>query len=194
MNKLILKTASVTVVVLLVACLLTYGALAIFSPLTLSDFYFEAGLSDTSLKYAVRAYEKDDSTENLVKVIDRAIEVDDKNIVAEYCEKLFERDSFMDKGKLTFYKSKYCIALYKSGKSDVALEKAVEFSRGYLIGNPLEGLAVNAIESRDVNFLQLIKSSLYLLRGEALPENAARIDAQLEMIEGYIKSVQNAES
>lgn len=191
MNKLILKTALVTVAVLLFACIVVYGFLSLFAPFSLSGFYSDAGICGLAYKYAVRAYEKDETQDNLINVVGRAIEAEKEDGVADYCELLFERkDLTLSDEELRFFQNKYCLALYNIGEESKALTKAVEYSEGYLKGNALEGLAVAALEKGDVKLLNAILGNLKVIRD--LPgiseKNASRLDEQIGIIENFLSA------
>lgn len=192
MNKLILKTASVTVAVLLFACIVVYGFLSLFAPLTLSGFYSDAGAYGFAFKYAVRAYEKDETQDNLVNVVVRAIEAENEREVADYCELLLARsDLTLNKEELRFFQNKYCLALYDIGEDAEAVKKATEYSVGYPKGNALEGIAVAALENKDVELLNTILVNLKAIRAvpDISEENALRLDKQIGIIENYLSSL-----
>lgn len=192
MNKLILKTASVTVAVLLFACIVVYGFLSLFAPLPLSEFYSDAGAYGLAFKYAVRAYEKDETQDNLVNVVGRAIEAENEKDVADYCGLLLARfDLTLDKEELRFFQNKYCLALYDIGEDVEAVKKATEYSVGYPKGNALEGIAVVALEKGDVNLLNTILVNLRAIRDvpDISGENALRLDKQIDIIENYLSTL-----
>lgn len=189
MNKLILKTASVTVAVLLFVCIVAYGFLSLFAPLSLSEFYSDAGIYGLAYKYAVRAYEKDETQDNLINVVGRAIEAEKEDGVADYCELLLERkDLSLSDEELRFFQNKYCFALYNTGEESKAVKKAAEYSEGYPKGNALEGLAVAALEKNDVKLLNDVLGNLKVIRD--LPgiseENASRLNKQIGIIENFL--------
>lgn len=189
MNKLILKTASVTVAVLLFVCIVAYGFLSLFAPLSLSEFYSDAGIYGLAYKYAVRAYEKDETQDNLINVVGRAIEAEKEDGVADYCELLLERkDLSLSDEELRFFQNKYCLALYNTGEESKAVKKAAEYSEGYPKGNALEGLAVAALEKNDVKLLNDVLGNLKVIRD--LPgiseESASRLNKQIGIIENFL--------
>ena len=73
MNKLIVKTALITLAVLLAVSSMIYLCFALFAPSKMSEFYDGLGSGELSLHYAERAYEKSGEEGDLLIVVRRAV-------------------------------------------------------------------------------------------------------------------------
>ena len=70
MQKTIIKTALITVGAIIIACGLIFGSILIFDSHTSAQFFSNIGKEETALKYYERAYEREESEENLLLVKD----------------------------------------------------------------------------------------------------------------------------
>lgn len=192
MNKLIAKTAAITFGTLLALTLIVYFCFALFAPLKLCEFYNGVGSGSLSLKYAERAYEKDETDDNLLLVIRRSIAAKNADKTAEYCEKLFKNVPIgLTADETVYYQIKYCTALYDLDKPDRAVNVAVGFSQGFLPGNALENLAAYGLEKNDEKLLKDILTELKLMSDfpDMTEENRARLKTRIGQIGKYLNMV-----
>lgn len=189
MNKLIAKTAAITFGALLTVTLIIYLCFALFAPLKMSEFYNGVGSGTLSLKYAERAYEKDTTDDNLLLVIRRAIAAENPDKTVQYCEILFEKvPDKLSEDETVYYQIKYCVALYDTGKDDLAITCAYGFSKNYLPNNAMEGLTAYGFTKGDKKFMQNILTQLNLMVDfpDITEENRTTLKTRIAQIEKYL--------
>lgn len=194
-NKLIARTAAITFAALILITAIVYGCFALVAPRKMSEFYSGAGSGALSLKYAERAYKTDKTEDNLVFTIKRAIAANNNEKTVEYCRILFSDKVGLSADETQFLQNKYCVALYDLDKYSEAIRTAFGFSGGYLSGNALEGLTVNALGKKDSEFLIMILNDLQLMEQnpEIAAENKQRLQKEIELVKKFIKDNPPAE-
>ena len=189
MNKLIVKTALITLAVLLAVSSMIYLCFALFAPSKMSEFYDGLGSGELSLKYAERAYEKSGEEGDLLIVVRRAVAAKNAKKTAKYCAVLFEKfPDFVSGEELAYYQYKYCVALYDCGEKDKAVDEASKFSKYFEPGNPLESLAAYVFEKNDTESLRYVLEDIKFIADS--PEigevNRERAKKRIKTIEDYL--------
>ncbi len=171
MKELVIKTVLITLASVLGVFLLVFGALALFSPLTLAKLFDGTGGYSSSIHFYERHYDKTGDIEDLA-VLALKINADiDTELAEEYFEKLVTDQSFdefcanAEGGELSnkqFYLGKYATVLVKNSKLDKALELAKEFvnENGYTSYNPYTVLLIELGESFSADELNAIKENI----------------------------------
>lgn len=189
MNKLIVKTALITLAVLLAVSSMIYLCFALFAPSKMSEFYDGLGSGELSLHYAECAYKKSGEEGDLLIVVRRAVAAKNSKKTAKYCAVLFEKfPDFVSGEELAYYQYKYCVALCDCGEKDTAVNKAVEFSKYFEPGNPLESLAAYGFEKKDTELLNLMLNDIRLIAEspEVSEANSERAKSRIKIIEDYL--------
>lgn len=112
MNKIILKTAALTSVAIISLIIIVFSVFALFFPIKISDLCFELGLNKGYVFFAEKAYEKDNSIDNLTTVWDRAVYADDYAAVNKYSKLLVKHEDFEKLNEV--YSDKYISFDYKA--------------------------------------------------------------------------------
>lgn len=166
MKKLIIKTICFTLGAIMLLMGLLYGALAIFSPKTLANFFDGVGFERLALKNYEREYNK---TEDILDLYELVVKLDEEKN-AEKCEKyslvLISSENFdalcalLDGEDSTittkeFVSSKYALALLYGGKFSDSANFAKDYfdENGYTSFSPFrvlvsEGRAVFSAQQK----------------------------------------------
>ncbi len=193
MTKLIIKTVSITLASVLGAFLLTFGALALFSPITLAKIFDGTGGYSSSIHFYERNYDKTGDVDDLALLVVKINEDVDLDLAEDYLEQLIvheEFNSFCEKNEQPlqtkeFYYGKYAVVLAKNAKLDKAIELGDAFvqENGYTDYNPFSvllfeygdflsaeqlGSIQTKIESYSLDGVQLEKRAIDLTRIEQL--------------------------
>lgn len=164
MQKVVVKSASITLIVLIVLCICTYAGFAIFAPQKISNFYSDMGNMPLSLKYQEKVYQKDPSQENLLAVLNKAIAAEHDQKIIEYTQTLHDKvknqQVEVTQSYLNFVTAKYCMALYQTDRLEEALQVAFESSKDYGELNVVQRFMLNAIEKNERGLLQKLLTDL----------------------------------
>ncbi len=151
MTKLVLKTVAITLASVIGALALTFGALALFSPVSIAKAFDAMGGYSSAVYFYELQYNKTGSVEDLAYL---TIKIDDDNDTAraeKYLAELIEHKDFSslcqseEQGAVSskeFYYGEYALALAKNDKVDKAIETANAFvvTNGYTDFNPFSVL------------------------------------------------------
>lgn len=153
LNKLIVKTVLITVIAFVGALALTFGALSIFCPRVLSDFFGSLGGESAQAYFMEREYQKSGEFHDLITLVIVLDEDKNPKDTSKYCEKLLVdsvsefneylknagKDKFgTDKSAREYFYSKYAVSELNTGDIDNAItwaEKCVKLC-GYTSSNP----------------------------------------------------------
>lgn len=91
MNKLILKTALITLLSLFATLLIGVFSITLFAPSFAGDCYFEIGLKDVAVSCYERAYLNSGSYDDLVELVDSASFSENDALTASYGKTMIER-------------------------------------------------------------------------------------------------------
>ena len=184
MQKIIVKTALITVSVVLIACVLICGGILLFNSRLSAEFFSNMGNEKKALQYYERGYERDATEENLLLVIHSSIIAEDSAVLIEYFTVF---DAKRDGAKNTheeFLASKYCTALCEKNESDSALITAKKYVGSYSEGCAPRALMAYALNKNDDALLHKV----LLLLEEIADENANEFSkASLGLLNSDIK-------
>ncbi len=147
MKKLILKTALITLASILCVFLLVFGALALFSPITLANLFDRMGGYSSSIHFYESQYDKTGDIDDLSVLVLKIDHESDSELAEEYLAELVSHKDFNEfcvreeGGEISnkeFYYGKYAVALAKNSKLDKSIEVANAFveDNGYTNYNP----------------------------------------------------------
>ncbi len=94
MGKLVIKTAVITLVSLLVALAITFGAFATFAPRSLAVFFDGVGNYSASVFFYEKQYHKTENFDDLVDLVNEIDDANDKERAEKYLGALIEHDDF----------------------------------------------------------------------------------------------------
>jgi len=177
MRKTIVKTALITLGVVLTLIILTFTVFSLFFPKVMLNLTSDMGLDGFALTYSEQQYKNSKSLTDLEDLLYRANELNRTDIIVEYSLDMIESDKFeefsntrQDTGDLS-YKSyiigNYLIALKDSNENySVVVQKAktyfLDFYTEYEKYNPFNILVINTASSETEN-KQLLKTELEAL-------------------------------
>lgn len=173
MQKTIIKTALITVGAIIIACGLIFGSILIFDSHTSAQFFSNIGKEETALKYYERAYEREESEENLLLVINSSISAGDNAALIEYFEIYDKSKNKAEDEYDEFIAGKYCTALLEEGRTEDAFKSAKKY-----VGNYSSTCAPRAIIAYGFSKQNkaILTSALALLNAVSL-ENATTLSA-----------------
>ncbi|MGD9901340.1 MAG: hypothetical protein AB7S44_02250 [Spirochaetales bacterium] len=149
-NKIIGKTAVITLVSILILIIGSLGLITLFSPVTLARFTSSLGLDNASIFYYELAYNKSDDINDLYNLLNKTIAVSNEEKIITNFELLYDNGStnyyaFIDyintfnlasttNNSLRLYltnedarlKGRYVLALARKGETTSALDFAIE--------------------------------------------------------------------
>ena len=131
MQKTIIKTALITLGVIIVACGLFFCGMLLFDSVRSAQFFSNMGNEETALKYYERAYEREASDENLLLVINSCISAGDNEALIEYFEIYNMNKSKAESEYDEFIAGKYCTALLEAGRTEDAFKTAKKYVGSY---------------------------------------------------------------
>ena len=195
MKKLVLKTALFTLCGILLLSAITYGLIALFSPITLARMYDGVGNYSTSMHYYEKAYQKSNSIADLFVICAKVDAKNDSVRANIYLELFVEDGDFnafcqaQDSGKVEvfsktedFYYGKYVLAVYYNDGKTYSVANAISkcnqkvSSLGYYQNNPysfLVSYALSSFSQSDVEALTL------QIQPYATTNSYAQLDLQL---------------
>ena len=192
MNKTIVKTAVITLAVLLVLTTLLYSIVAIFAPQKMSDFYSDMGENELALKYQERVYKKQPSVNNLILVINLSIAADEEDETIFYVEELIKREN-ADQVNLAdnyydFVIFNYCVALCDEDQTEKAISVALEYSSEYNSADPIRRLAAYSVENQNKYLANKVLQALNSFDLTILsPENSQLLQTDIENLASYLQ-------
>ena len=175
MNKIVIKTALVTLGTVIALFVLAFGIASLAFPRNMSEICENMGNYQLAASYAKRQYEYTDSTEDLYRCARLYIKTNDRENTIKYCEKLVNKKDFKEYcgAHVQYVYGNYATALYLSGNDDGAVaiaEKSVE--DGFVISNAYVTLTLQADAKEDKEFAGKLLSSLEKIEE---PQNEAQL-------------------
>ena len=204
MNKLIVKTALITLGCVMLFCVLLYGVFALFFPVLLAGFLEDLGREDLAVPYYELEYERTNDPSSLVVLCLRIDQSEDSVRANKYLTALTERDDFMDicnaltsetdKNSISYYEffyGKLVIACQKTLGVEKATERALlGVSNGYKNSNPFYiSLSVDGLYS--VSDLEYLNATLNSIKGSLNETEKTYLERDVEII-NYILSEKQA--
>lgn len=196
LKKLIIKTAAITLAVIVAAAFAVYGALAAFSPKTLAEFYDKAGNAGLAREFYARNYDKTGDINDLYVVCVKADEKGDAARAAKYLGLITKREDFnefCDK-KDAGYTVKISTALFLQGKCvaaeyyysgvDKAVEQAVSFNKGgYAENNAFTLFISSCVKDFSATDRAAVKSALESVKTALTDaEDVARAESDIAAV------------
>ena len=183
MTKLVLKTTAITLAAVLTACLVAFGAFALFSPVSLAKFFGNLGGYSSAVYFYEKQYQKTDSIEDLSVLVANIDDEKDSVKAEEFLADLIlheginefcvSEDGEIETVKIStkeYYTVRYVKVLVKNDKFDKALSTASLFvtDNGYTNFNPFSSLIIDCVDSLTSEQLTAIeiKIKTFLLSGE----------------------------
>ncbi len=178
MKDLVVKTVLITLAFIFSIILLVFGALALFSPITLADTFDGTGGYSSSIYFYEKQYKKTGDIEDLALLAIKVNQDIDAQLAEQYLGELVSHEKFAEfcaeeEGKelsnREFYYGKYAVALVKNDGFDKALEVAEEFvkANGYTSYNPYSVLIIEQGESFSSEQLDQIQSKILFYSASA---------------------------
>lgn len=172
MKKLVIKTASITLAVIIGVMALTFGALCIFAPKTVAGLFDGAGGYSASVFFYEKQYNKTQSTDDLYYLVLKLDDQKDPTKTREYLSVFLALEGVEDycktfdttNNKMTTYEylnGKYACAIYKDtgiGDTITFLEKSV--ADGYTDYNAYSTIISVYGEVLTTEELNALKSSI----------------------------------
>jgi len=93
-SNIILQTALKTVIVIALVAVVTVFVLGLVMPGTMGDFWGSVGLNNLSLSYAKSQYERTSDINDLAVLIDRAVFVQNDELVVEYASQMLSERNY----------------------------------------------------------------------------------------------------
>lgn len=171
MNKLVLKTAAITLTVAISASLLAVCVMALFFPSVVASSSAKMGLYSIGANFEQIAYNRHPSTERLGKLIDFAAAGKRYGMLVKYCPEMAEdshfekyaayrdenKDSLIAGDYKNYLYGTYAVALYKKNRETEALAAVkVAVSREYPKNNAAQYLLYAELDKEDDENLLLL--------------------------------------
>ncbi len=173
MQKTIIKTALITVGAIIIACGLIFGSILIFDSHTSAQFFSNIGKEETALKYYERAYEREESEENLLLVINSSISASDNAALIEYFEIYDKSKNKAEDEYDEFIAGKYCTALLEEGRPEDAGKSGKKYVGDYSSTCGPRAMSAYGFSKQDK---AILTSALALLNAVSV-ENATTLSA-----------------
>ena len=139
LNKLILKTALITLACVLALALLLFGVFSLFVPSVMVSLTDKLGMESACARYSAAVYEKSGAIDDLAVAVERNYGAGRYEAAAEYGTELLQRDDFdsysaardADSLGLTASYAQYAagivsVSQYYSGDTDAAVRTAFD--------------------------------------------------------------------
>lgn len=162
MKKLIVKTITFSLGILIALASLFYLVLAVASPKALGDFYFRTGSEKLAIKYLEKAYEKSDDIKDLATLVERSIALEMHASVKEFGFEFINADGYGEYAKSQGGGYDYYIvgsiskSLYLLGEKNVAIDLSFNSTASYSEVNPVRALISVALDKEDKTTLSAV--------------------------------------
>lgn len=197
-TKLVLRTVAITMASVIGACLVVFGALTLFTPVTLARFFDGMGMEKSAVSFYEKQYNKTGDINDLSVLVMKIDGKNDSVRAEEYLAVLVLHDDFesycdlQDAGQETslsakeYYSGQYAVILCKNAKVSEALDFAKGFvtENGYTDYNPYSVVLTEVGASLGEENLGKIKADISTL--ELSGEQASYRDGDLSVIDGLL--------
>lgn len=180
MQKTIIKSALITLAGIILALGLVFGGFAIFNPTSLGDFFSQMGMENCALGCYENAYKKDESTQNLTRLLNSAIISENGEVLSEYFVYLEEQSTAVSDNYFLTVAGEYYEELIKQGKEDDAVNKAYDHAVSYLRVYPLQALTAYGITNEDKELCEKVLSALNSFSSQTAPNLSAEEQSALQ--------------
>lgn len=181
MGKLIGKTVAITVVAFIGALAITFGALALFYPGTLANFFDALGGYSASVYFKEKEYQGSGEVSDLAVLVIMLDEDKDAGKTAKYCKVLIDENLSefnrycSNEGKKVFgsvnatkefFYDKYAVAEINTGDIKAAISIAANCVKicGYTASNPFRTFIYEKADELNITELDAIKEKLNELK------------------------------
>ncbi len=204
MQKLVLKTALITLASVLVLALLVYGVLSLFVPSAMVSLTDKLGMDGACARYSVSVYEKTGDIDDLAAAVERSYGAERYGDAAEYGVILLEREdfsSYCERRENAMAGQKYdyaqfaagivSVSLYYDGQTDAAVKVAFDaVGSSFPTGNAVIYLLSAACDAeKDADTCRILLTALQELRGQ-LPagaqEDAEAVSQWITLLETFL--------
>lgn len=172
MKNLVVKTALITLIVVLIGTVATFALLTAFAPGVMYKVTSGLGMDKTSLSFAVRYYEKTEEVSDLANVVYLSSEIEDYDRLTKYGKELINHDDFLDfasnqpDGYAEYVMTSYVFALVETSNSSAcseAFDVYDKFYTSYTESNPIYSL----IRFTDIYDDQVVEKLALLIVSDA---------------------------
>ncbi len=168
MNKLILKTAIITLVSAISVSVMAICAITLFFPEKTARATAQMGMYGVSANFQEIAYNRAPSIDGLGRLIDYAVASENDALIRKHCPKMLSAKNFPKYAQYRdglagenvtgayaqYVAGSYAVALYRGGKEPQAIEVATQaVSGGYPVNNAVQYLLYEGAEKKDKTFL-----------------------------------------
>ena len=201
MGKLILKTASVTLLCLVAVALILFGAVSLISPSAMMGLTDSLAMEGMSAYYSVAVYERTGAVGDLASAVERSFDAEHFDDAAKYGKLLLTSEGFSDYcaerdadtqgidsvlGEYAQYAAGLVSsAQYYIGEKDSAIETALgAVGETFPQNNAAVYLATAAMDREDKDFCRQMLGSLEELNFSGT-QDQARLSDFVVMLKGY---------
>ncbi|MBQ9781870.1 MAG: hypothetical protein IJW26_01645 [Clostridia bacterium] len=178
MKKVIVKSVTITLVLILLLSTIISVVLCLFFPKTISNLSFKIGNYDLAVTYSEKSYQKDPSVENLVDLVEKSIIAKNNAVTCKYAGVLLVDDNFREDilpnkelGYLNYIASSYVKALYYSNDYEKCVKSAVNYTNyNERSINPTTTLISICAEDNNKPVLNMLLNELNLLASNEIIE------------------------
>lgn len=183
MKTSVIKTAIITILIMAILLFISFFGLYFFAPSIVSDLAYNVGANEFSVKISEKAYNQNNSKENLEKLVERSIEFENYSLSSKYLEILLNSSYYDDEDATYDYhlKSNFVYALYFDGQKDKAISNAFTYTKEYTAeNNCVKVIIFLAYLDKDEDTLTKIKSGLKELTAND------EIEKDLKLIDNFL--------
>ncbi len=190
MKKLIVKSISITLLIIATVTMLTILIATAFFPSFVSDLAFTTGNKSLCVKYSEKQYLKSNSDFDLALLVERSFWADDDETSIKYGAIFINDENFnsfcntKDDNYKYFIVGSYCQALYENGEKQKSIDTAFVRTEEYTQTNPIRLVSYLATTDNDKALATKIRD-LLLLRGDSQTDI---VKADILVLETFINS------
>ncbi len=176
MKKVVIKSITITLIIILLVFTLFTLLLCTFFPKTVSNLTYRISAYDISVKYSEKAYQKSNSSYDLTILVERSIIAKNDEVTCKYANTLLVDEVFRKEilptktdDYLNYVSTSYVLALYNQEKFDTCIDSAISYTNFSVDEiNATTTLISLLNENNDVELLQKLKDKLLQLEQNAL--------------------------
>ena len=197
MTKVVLKTIAITLASVVLAIGLFFGSFALFSPITLANFFDGMGCYSLSITFYESNFNKTQKVSDLATLVVKIDQEKDSERAEKYLKILVEFDKFEEfcasedkysqsqMAAKDYYLGEYVYALLKNGKFLDAFNLSFDYidDNGYTENNPCRVMVVNAEKLLTDDQIYTLKKEIYDCRLSLTDQNdLARANSDAEWL------------
>lgn len=202
MTKVVFKTIAITLASIVLAAGLFFGSFALFSPITLANFFDGMGCYSLSITFYESNFNKTQKVGDLATLVVKIDQDKDSELAEKYLKILVEYEKFdefceaEDKYSQSqisakeYYLGEYVNALLKNGKNTEAVDVSFDYIRenGYTENNPCRIIVINASDFLNEDEIYSLKQKIYECRLGLTDENdLARANSDADWLSQIIE-------